>query len=121
MLLYPWNTNKIHLANQINLSGNILLTDQKELFTLFRTQRVTERLKTTPCPVVHFRLGQTREYPPGGGGSRQPGIQKKSMFIFYNSLILSVTRRYRYTVNSRHFDITNASITHDQAAADLLD
>ena len=121
MLLYPWNTNKIHLANQINLSGNILLTDQKELFTLFRTQRVTERLKTTPCPVAHFRLGQTREYPPGGEVQDNREYKKKSMFIFYNSLILSVTRRYRYTVNSRHFDITNASITHDQAAADLLD
>ena len=41
------------------------MTDQKELFTLFRTQRVTERLKTTPCLVAHFRLGQMREYPPG--------------------------------------------------------
>ena len=53
------------------------MTDQKELFTLSRTQRVTERLKTTPCPVAHFRLGQTREYPPGGGRFKTTGNTKK--------------------------------------------
>ena len=27
LLLYTWNTYKIHLANQINHAGNTLLTD----------------------------------------------------------------------------------------------
>ena len=31
MLLHTWRTNKIHVANQINRSGNTLLIDSDEI------------------------------------------------------------------------------------------
>ena len=56
MLLHTWSTNKIHVANQINRSGNTLLID-------WHTVIRTEKSKTIPGPAAHPRKNHYRGLP----------------------------------------------------------